>query len=114
MSMDEYLRYREERSKFLGDAFSRLLSIPKEFAVLNTNEITAWLDKLPMASRGSKRSASGIVKPFHSMQPYWKWILAVYGSQVVEKYGSVQIVDASQVPLGVVSVMKSNKVRWQG
>lgn len=114
MSSEEFLRYREERSPHLGEAYERLLAIPNEFGALETNEITAFLDKLPTRVRGSRSSSSGIGKPFHSMKPYWKWILAVYGSQIVEKYGSVQIVDASQVPLGVVSVMKAGKIRWQG
>lgn len=114
MSSEEFLRYREERSRNLADAYQQLLSIPDEFAVLETNEITAFLDKLTPRSRGSRSSSSGIAKPFASMKPYWKWILVVYGSQIVEKYGSVQIVDASQVPLGVVSVMKAGKIRWQG
>lgn len=114
MSTEEFLRYREERSAFLGAAYDRLLEIPEEFAAFETNEITAFLDKLPPRSRGSRSSTSGICKPFHSMKPYWKWILAVYGSQIMEKYGSLQIVDAAQVPLGVVSVMKAGKIRWQG
>ncbi|KAK5045082.1 hypothetical protein LTR84_010230 [Exophiala bonariae] len=114
MSSEEYLRYREERSTFLGTAYDRLLEIPQEFAAFETNEIAAFLDKLPPASRGSRASKSGITKPFHRMKPYWKWVLAVYGSQIMEKYGSLQIVDAAQVPLGVVSVMKAGKIRWQG
>lgn len=114
MPRDEYLRYREERSDNLGAAFTSILAIPSEFAVLETNEITAWLEKLPVVPRGTKRTTSGISRPFRSMRPYWKWILAVYGSQIVNKYGSIQIVDAAQVPLGVVSVKKSSKVRWQG
>ncbi|OAP57909.1 hypothetical protein AYL99_08647 [Fonsecaea erecta] len=114
MSKEEYLRYREERSINLSNAYCHLLDIPAEFHVHATNEITAWLDKLPSAPRGQKLSSFGILKSFDSMNPYWKWMLAVYGSQIVEKYGSVQIVDAAQVPLGVVSVMKGGKVRWQG
>lgn len=114
MSSEEFLRYREERSPFLGAAYDKLLQIPEEFAAFETNQITAFLDKLPPASRGSRSSTSGITKPFYRMKPYWKWILAVYGSQIMDKYGSLQIVDAAQVPLGVVSVMKAGKIRWQG
>ena len=114
MARDEYLRYREERSENLGAAFSKILAVPSEFSVLETCEITSWLEDLPVVPRGTKRTTPGISKPFASMKPYWKWILAVYGSQIVEKYGSIQIVDASQVPLGMVSMKKSSKVRWQG
>lgn len=114
MSIEEFLRYREERATALGGAYKQLLSIPLEYHVRETNDITSWLEKLPPAARGSKPAAAGIGKKFRLMKPYWKWILAVYGGQVVEKYGNLQIVDAAQVPLGVVSVMKAIKVKWQG
>ncbi len=110
ISRDEYLQYREMRSVNLCDAYDRLLQIPNEFHMHETNEMTAWLEKL----QSSRSKSTGILKPFSSMQPYWRWMLAVYGAQIVEKYGSVQIVEAAQVPLGVVSLLKAGKVRWQG
>ncbi|KAJ9601944.1 hypothetical protein H2200_013503 [Cladophialophora chaetospira] len=110
MPKDEYMQYREERSVNLYNAYVRLLDVPTEFEVIQTKEITAWLDKLP----NSRSRSAGILKSFNSIQPYWKWMLAVYGAQIVEKYGSVQIVDAAQVPLGVITLLKAGKVRWQG
>jgi len=114
MPLEEFSRYREERSVHLGNAYEKLLSIPGEFHIQETNEIRSWLEKIPPPARGLKSSSSGIHKRFDSMEPYWKWILAVYGAQVVAKYGNLQMVDAAQVPLGVVSAMKASKVRWQG
>ncbi|KAK5038140.1 hypothetical protein LTS07_001609 [Exophiala sideris] len=114
MSKQEYMRYREARSAYLGRAYDLLLITPEEFEIKTTNEITSWLDTLPSRARESRSSSSGIHQSFKSMKPYWRWILAVYGGQIVKKYGSVQMVDASQVPLGVISVMKSSKIRWQG
>jgi hypothetical protein len=113
MSKEEFMRYREERSVHLGRAYQTLLSIRHQYDISETSNITSWLNDLPVSSRNS-RPFSGIVRSFGSMQPYWKWVLAVYGAQIVKKYGSLQIVDATQVPLGVVSVMQSGRVRWQG
>jgi hypothetical protein len=110
MSKKEYLQYREERSVNLYNSYIRLLEIPTAFEVHETKEISAWLDKLP----STRSKSGGILKSFASMQTYWKWMLAVYGAQIVEKYGGVQMVDAAQVPLGVVSLLKAGKVRWQG
>ena len=134
MSQNEYLRFREERSADLLSAYEHLLGIPEAFEVHETKEITAWLDRLPSPTSnsggrgkgrrrgggggGSGRSggamSGGIQRSFVTMDAYWKWILAVYGSQIVDRYGSVQIVEAAQVPLGVVDLLKTGKVRWQG
>ncbi|KAL6251724.1 hypothetical protein RBB50_001934 [Rhinocladiella similis] len=113
MSKTEFLKYREESSKYLGDAYKTLLSSPGEFEVEGTAEMMSWLRDLPVSSRSSK-ATSGITKYFGTMTPYWKWMLAVYGAEIVKKYGSLQIVDEKQVPLGVVSLMQSGRVRWQG
>jgi hypothetical protein len=110
MSMDEYLRYSEAVSDNLYRAYVGLLEVPDEFRVHETQEISAWLGKLP----GSNVRSAHIQQTFETMQPYWKWILAVYGAQIVEKYGGIQIVDAAQVPLGVVTMLKAGKVRWEG
>lgn len=113
MSKEEFMRYREEWSIYLGNAYQTLLSIPLEHEVQETSNVASWLDDLPVSSREFKPS-SGIGRSCKSMQPYWKWVLAVYGAQIVKKYGSLQMVDATQVPLGVVSVMQSGRIRWQG
>lgn len=114
MSKEEYMRYRESRSAYLGSAYAKLLSTPAEFEIQKTNEMASWLETLPSEARGPRGLSFGIQRSFESMKPYWRWILVVYGGQIVKKYGSVQMVDASQVPLGVISVMKSSKIRWQG
>jgi hypothetical protein len=48
------------------------------------------------------------------MNAYWKSVVWVHGKDIVERYGKLRMVEPAQVPLGVVSVMKSSKVRWQG
>lgn len=108
MSKEEYLRYREQRSEHLCTAYQRLLRIPQETHIHQTKQMNLWLTNMRVGNR------SQITKPYSSMDAYWKWILAVYGAQIVDKYCSVQIVDAVQVPLGVLSVMKAGKLRWQG
>ncbi|KIW42895.1 uncharacterized protein PV06_06399 [Exophiala oligosperma] len=113
MTKAEFLKYREECSKPLGDAYKTLLSSPEQFEIQATAEMISWLRDLPISSRSSK-ATSGITRYFGKMDPYWKWVLAVYGSDIVKKYGSLQIVNEKQVPLGVVSLMQSGKVRWQG
>lgn len=116
MSKEEFLRYREERSERLLDAYKELLQVPKEVAL----SVTPELQKLV----GTLRNKTGLDLPsgraqpiqvnWRRMEPYWQWIVAVHGREVVERYGSLALADPVQIPLGVVSVMKAGKVRWQG
>ena len=121
MPMEEFLRYREEKSRNLAAVYAELLEIPQEKEIDRTPQIASWLEALPAETkadrrdgRGSKRIGPGIYRKWSSMQPYWKWILAVHGAEVVQKYGSVRLVDEARVPVGVVSVMKQGRVRWRG
>jgi hypothetical protein len=139
MPMDEYLHYREEKSSHLATIYTKLLQVPTEKEITKTPQIASWLERVaePQSSRrakGTKRKfaavthptnkrlflargaadAPGIRKDWASMQPYWKWVLGVHGGEVVNKYGSVRIVDEGRVPVGVVGVMKQGRVRWRG
>ena len=110
MSRDEYFKYREERSHNLAAAYDQLLSVPAEKPIDSTSEIESLLHTL----KSVRNRKASIQKNFNSMDSYWKWIVAVFGPEIVEKYGSLQMVDPGQVPLGVVSVMKAGKIRWKG
>ncbi|KAL2420071.1 hypothetical protein ABEF95_000363 [Exophiala dermatitidis] len=114
MSKEEYLRYREEHSIHLGTAYQKLLKIPQQYHMRQTQQLNSWLQDLDEIDTDSSSSTPTICKPWTSMDPYWKWILAVYGPRIMKKYGSVQIVNAAQVPMGMISVIRANKVRWQG
>ena len=112
MSKEEYLRHRELYSTNLGMAYRKLLSVPEEISPKETPEITAWLKALE--GPGAGRSKESFRARFDTMSPYWQWTLVEHGSDIVEKYGSVRIVDRNKIPVGIVSVLKAAKVRWSG
>ena len=112
MSREEYLKFREERSTHLLQAYDTLLSVPEEKPLDSTAGITAMVDTLPSVGRRGKRKA--IQKNFDSMDPYWQWIVAVHGPEVVKRFGGLQMIDQGQAPLGIVSVLKAGKIRWKG
>lgn len=113
MSQEEYLKFREERSPNLRNAYDTLLSIPLEKALESTDDIVAMLDSLPK-STGARRSGGVIQSNFTAMDPYWQWIVTVQGPEILKKFGSLQMIDSATVPLGVVNVMKAAKIRWKG
>ena len=106
---DEYLKYREERSPALAAAYNRLLSVPAEKPADCTAEIAGLLEPLP-----SRTNSKTLGRDWNGMDAYWKWIVAVYGPEIKEKFGGLVMVDTAQVPLGVVSVMKHRRVKWRG
>lgn len=115
MSKEEYLRYREEKSVHLAAVYKNFLMVPPEQEIMPTQQVTSLLAQgEPDLPTRFKNKQPALVKVFGNMQPYWKWMLALYGAEIVERYGSVRMVDGGQVPLGVVSLMKKNKVRWRG
>lgn len=44
---------------------------------------------------------------------YWKRILQLYGAETLEYYGSLVMAQAGALPMGVVSYLSSEKIRWQ-
>ena len=109
MSLEEYLKYREYCSLNLGHAYEKLLKVPQEVGVDEMPDYKPLLATVPHEER-----RGSIKRQFQTMDPYWKWIVAVYGKEIMDAYGGLQMLDPAQVPLGVVSIMKSSKVQWQG
>jgi hypothetical protein len=110
MPREEYFKYREECSSHLAAAYDQLLLVPEEKPIDSTPQIERLLSTLP-TDTGKE---SGIHWNFSVMDAYWKTVVAIFGPEVVDKYGSLQMVDPGQVPLGIVSVMKAGKMRWKG
>ncbi len=113
MSREEYLKFREERSPNLRNAYEILLAIPDEKPLESTGSILSMLETLPNHA-GQRGRGGAIQKNFNNMDPYWQWIVAVHGPEIVKKFGGLQMVNQGQVPLGVVSVMKAGKIKWKG
>lgn len=112
MSQQEFLKYREERSARLLWAYRELLTIPTERSLVETPEIGAMLRTLDSGRLCAEQA--GLHPYWSSMSPYWKHIVSCFGKGIYDKFGSLKLVEPAQVPLGVVSVMKSSKVKWHG
>ncbi|PVH97499.1 hypothetical protein DM02DRAFT_616465 [Periconia macrospinosa] len=102
MTFDEYVKYREETSWYVANAYQKLLESPEE-------EI---IEVSPPPSDVSEEAA---VLNLRSA-PYWRWIYRLYGGGLKQRFGGhgLQIGERDLLPLGLVDVLKSEKVRWQG
>ena len=113
MGFDEYVRYREEidvgHDTQVHHVFERLMQRPGEESVdLGGSRVGAALSALRANQPG------GISSNWFGMEPYWRWAAMMYGPEIVDRFGGLDIVDAGLLPMGMVSYFRDKKVTWQG
>ncbi|WAO93575.1 Hypothetical protein NCS54_01112600 [Fusarium falciforme] len=111
MPFEEYIRYREDfefnhyrRSKKLRNVFRRLMTRPQEKSIdKDDGKVCLALDNVSGMSK---------IRSWHSMEPYWRWVAMVYGPEIVDRFGELNIVDSGLLPMGMVSVFRNKRVKW--
>lgn len=120
ITFDEFIKYREqaspsavvtEKTSFhgLGDVYRDLLRLPSEGGVIDVDQTVL----VAVKCLGYSHSNGGIANSMNAMKPYWKWILAVYGKEVVDRFGGLRIVEPGLLPMGMVRMLKDRKVNWE-
>ncbi|KAG8525651.1 uncharacterized protein KY384_000411 [Bacidia gigantensis] len=97
LSFREYMAQAEETSANLKNAYVKLLEAPVKRDVERTGL--------------SGEKAEEIERRFDA---YDEWVLELYGGEVVERYGGLAMGEKSLLPIGLVNLLKSEKIRWQG
>jgi hypothetical protein len=108
-SFDEYAKYREEfqvEGKSLRWVFDELMQRPDEEEIEVTTDVMTGLNQL--------RGSGGINGNWYGMTSYWKWVAQLYGPEMIAKFGGMSIVDAGLLPIGMVSLFRSGRVKWKG
>jgi hypothetical protein len=112
-SFEEYIRFREQfcttGTANLVNTYMDLLRRPVEQSIDVTFQITQTITQM----RG-QNNLKGITSDWHSMEPYWKWIAQMYGPEMIEKFGGLNIVDPGLLPIGMVSMFRQRRTKWQG
>lgn len=98
MSLDEYSKYREETSIHLHQAYTDLLKPPRSVDVELTPDIHNAFKSFPIG---------------HTQSPYDRWVLQMYGPDIIRKYGGLALGDKKLLPIGLVNMLRSEKIRWQ-
>ena len=114
MSFAEFTRYREEfeygYDGELCDVFTELLKQPSEESIEAGVEVMTGLDAMNTSGLAAK---AGITGDWYGMTPYWKWVAQLYGPEMMERFGGMNIVDNGLLPIGLVSELRSGRVRWR-
>ncbi|KAL4804685.1 hypothetical protein BDV18DRAFT_166016 [Aspergillus unguis] len=97
MSFDEWSRFRWSHSF----AFQRLYLVLQE--VPEPREIEFTLS-IPVGQAGAQG---------RNLDDEKRWILQMYGEEVLKDYGGVALVDRKYLPVGVMAMVKERRVKWQ-
>lgn len=115
ITFEDFIKYREVYPfSFKNDlrcVYEMLLELSPQHAVTATSDITTAMNL--MDKGGVIGASSGINGTWWKMTPYWKWITQLYGGEVVKRFGGLNIVDNGVLPIGMVSLFRSDRVRWQ-
>ena len=110
MSFEEYTKYREEYTtsntdNFLLTAYNELMEKPEERSISANPSILQALRRLTNNTRGITQSWSG-------MEAYWRWVAQLYGPEIIERFGGLNLVEPGSLPIGMVSFFRDQKVKW--
>ncbi|CAM1504839.1 Fc.00g024300.m01.CDS01 [Cosmosporella sp. VM-42] len=117
MSFDEYVRYREEfgfehgnSGARLTEVFDELMKRPVEKSI-DPDDSKVWTAHNQLRGQSTVR---GITGNWHGMEPYWRWVAMIYGPEIVDRFGGLNIVDPGLLPMGMVTLFRDKRVKWQG
>jgi len=108
MSLEEFVKFREETSSPLCRAYNNLMESYSEDEVEATPKVEGALEVLPSSDWGN----SGFKNDWSRMNPYWKWILQLYAGDMIQKFGGLSMGERSLLPIGLLGMLKRRK--WGG
>ena len=115
MTAEEFSQYREELGhgyyNELVDTYEWLMKRPRDMPVDITegSPVAVALSVLNNSGDTGAKMSDNV----SSIQPYWKWVAQLYGPELIEKFGGFRIVDPGVLPMGMVNMFRSGRVKWQ-
>ncbi|KAK6219791.1 hypothetical protein QIS74_05293 [Colletotrichum tabaci] len=100
MSFDEFSRHRRRTSTALGQALERLRTMPKARTVGLTGELEAALKTTPAG--------------WYGLSDYERWVCALYGRDMIARFGSLTVVDKGVLPTGLLDMLRQSRFKWRG
>ncbi|KAE8378178.1 hypothetical protein BDV26DRAFT_262169 [Aspergillus bertholletiae] len=114
MTFEEYIRYREVLGYgFTGElkeVYDKLLKRPAQQDIETDPNDTVFRELRQLSAHPNLR---GIKADWYRMDAYWKWVAELYGPEIIERFGGFNIVDPGLLPIGMVSLFRSGRIKWQ-
>lgn len=113
-SFSEFTRHRESfvstGNANLRSTHSKLLQRPFKVPVDPSNQVLQVLQQ----QLQSQSNLRGITWDWYNMDAYWRWIAQMYGPEMIQKFGGLNVVDPGLLPIGMVSFFRARRTKWQG
>ncbi|KAF5329800.1 hypothetical protein D9619_009071 [Psilocybe cf. subviscida] len=93
MSLEEFTALRESWLRGWGDSYRHMLERPN------------------LARRELPSAVDDSLSTFEARNWYQSWLLSMYGDGVLKKFGSLDIVDPELIPVGMVQLFKSSRIK---
>ena len=99
MTFEEFTSLRESWRSTWGAVYRHMLASPSVRHVTLVPTVRQLVD------------VPGSLKPWESMDWYEKWVVSVYGGEFVKKYGSLEAVDPNLIPVGMVELFRTSRMK---
>ncbi len=107
-SFEEFSRYREEFAcDYKGNlvsVFGDLMDSPEKEEIEMGDEEENLLAKLCEEGEVGKWANDG----------YARWVVKLFGKEMRERFGGYSVVEKGLLPMGMVGLFRSGRVKWQG
>ncbi|KAG5643115.1 hypothetical protein DXG03_001541 [Asterophora parasitica] len=97
MTLEQYLALRETWLSEWRECYKHLM----DEHVLE--ELSSTPDVLTYLTMGKKK--------WHDMDWYEQWIVSLYGEEVFKRFGRLEVVDATLIPVGMVQLFRTSKMK---
>ena len=101
MPFTEYISLRESWLSTWGETYRKMLASPSERQVVLVPQVKAEMEN----------GSSKFSKSWGSLTLYEKWVMSMYGEEVVKKFGGLEIVDPSLIPTGMVKLFQTSRMK---
>lgn len=106
MSFSEFTKYREEfAANYEGNLHSVFCELLEQPTADNVDIDHGDQNISNMAKRASQEGMT---------EGYWMWVASLYGPDMTERFGELNIVDPGLLPMGMVNLFRSGRVKWEG
>jgi hypothetical protein len=102
-TLEELRSYREDTSSQFGEAYKYLLTIPAAKVGNPKPELTAALDRVPYYDD------CGIQSDWRDMGTYYQSVVRLYGADLLERIGSLAIVEERFLPASLVDLFREKR-----